>query len=247
MQTQDAGIGYYNLLLNPNGGNVGIGTTSPGYMLDVAGQVHADSFVSYTQTYADFVFKPGYKLASLSDVEASIKKDGHLPGIPSEAEAKEHGIDLASMQVKLLQKIEELTLHQIDEEKRNEQLEKEKRRASRKIEQMNSSLSKNSTGAGRVIPELRSSLGEGGPNALRPLLRLLAALAFLRVQAHAQTGIYVNPNGNVGIGTASPTRILDITSVLTQQLRIKSTGAGNHGLLIIDETGGGNAKVRDQI
>jgi hypothetical protein len=110
--------GTYALL----GGNVGIGTTSPGYMLDVAGQVHATSFVSSTQTYADFVFKPGYKLAPLSDVEASIQKDGHLPGIPSEAEAKAHGIDLASMQVKLLQKIEELTLHQIDQEKRlNEQ------------------------------------------------------------------------------------------------------------------------------
>jgi hypothetical protein len=99
-------------------GNVGIGTTSPGYLLDVAGQVHATSFVSSTQTYADFVFKPGYKLPPLSDVEASIQKDGHLPGIPSEAEAKAHGIDLASMQVKLLQKIEELTLHVISQEKR---------------------------------------------------------------------------------------------------------------------------------
>jgi hypothetical protein len=99
-------------------GNVGIGVANPAYMLDVAGQVHATSFVSATQTYADFVFKPGYKLPPLSDVEASIKKEGHLPGIPDEKEAKAHGIDLASMQVKLLQKIEELTLHQIDEEKK---------------------------------------------------------------------------------------------------------------------------------
>ncbi len=114
-------------------GNVGIGTTSPAYLLDVAGQVHATSFVASSgNNYADFVFKPGYKLPPLSDVEASIQKDGHLPGIPSEAEAKANGIDLASMQVKLLQKIEELTLHQIDQEKhqaeqekRIEQLEKE--------------------------------------------------------------------------------------------------------------------------
>jgi hypothetical protein len=107
-------------------GNVGIDTSSPGYTLDVNGQVHASSFVASSgNNYADFVFKPGYKLPPLSDVEASIKKDGHLPGIPSEAEAKANGIDLASMQVKLLQKIEELTLHQIDEEKRIEQLEKE--------------------------------------------------------------------------------------------------------------------------
>jgi hypothetical protein len=108
-----------------NTGNVGINTASPGYMLDVAGQVHASSFVSSTTTYADFVFKPGYKLEPLSAVEASIQKDGHLPGIPSEAEAKAHGIDLALMQVKLLQKIEELTLHVINQEKRIEKLEDE--------------------------------------------------------------------------------------------------------------------------
>ena len=89
----------------------------------ITGQVYASSFVASSgNNYADFVFKPGYKLEPLSDVEASIRKDGHLPGIPSEAEAKANGIDLASMQVKLLQKIEELTLHQIEQEKRlNEQ------------------------------------------------------------------------------------------------------------------------------
>jgi hypothetical protein len=91
--------------------------------LDPSGNLHANSFIASSgQQYADFVFKPDYKLPPLSDVEAAIKKDGHLPGIPSEAEAKAHGIDLASMQVKLLQKIEELTLHQIEQEKRlNEQ------------------------------------------------------------------------------------------------------------------------------
>jgi hypothetical protein len=136
VQAQNAGLGYYNLLLNPNGGNVGIGTTTPGYALDVAGQVHASSFVSSTQTYADFVFKPGYKLEPLSDVEASIQKDGHLPGIPSEAEAKANGIDLASMQVKLLQKIEELTLHQIEQQKLLENQNKRLDEQSQRIEQL---------------------------------------------------------------------------------------------------------------
>jgi hypothetical protein len=108
-------------------GYIGIGTTTPSCSLDVGGEVHASAFVAPItgHVYADFVFKPGYKLAPLSDVEAAIKKDGHLPGIPDEAEAKAHGIDLTSMQVKLLQKIEELTLHQIDQEKH--QVEQEKK------------------------------------------------------------------------------------------------------------------------
>ncbi len=99
-------------------GDVGIGTTTPGHKLEVNGTVRATSFISDTTTYADFVFDEDYDLPSLSEVEAHIDEHGHLPDIPSEAEAMAHGIDLAAMQVKLLQKIEELTLHQIAQEKR---------------------------------------------------------------------------------------------------------------------------------
>jgi hypothetical protein len=91
--------------------------------IDGSGSIFANEFIAASgNVYPDFVFKPGYKVPSLSETEASIKKEGHLPGIPSEAEAKAHGINLAQMQVNLLQKIEELTLHQIEQEKRlNEQ------------------------------------------------------------------------------------------------------------------------------
>jgi hypothetical protein len=107
-------------------GNVGVGTTSPNYTLDVAGQVHAASFIAASgNTYADFVFKPGYKLPALSDVEASIAKAGHLPGIPSESDAKAHGVDLGAMQTKLLQKVEELTLYLVAQDRELKQLQDE--------------------------------------------------------------------------------------------------------------------------
>lgn len=111
------GSSYFN-----TSGNFGIGTTTLTHKLTVAGTVRATSFISDTTTYADFVFKPGYKLAPLSEVEAAIQKNGHLPDIPSEAEAKARGVDLGEMQVKLLQKVEELTLYLVAHEKELQRL-----------------------------------------------------------------------------------------------------------------------------
>jgi len=56
-------------------------------------------------------------LPSLQETEQHIKEKGHLLGIPSAEEVKANGVDLGDMNVKLLQKIEELTLHLIDQNK----------------------------------------------------------------------------------------------------------------------------------
>lgn len=101
-------------------GNVGVGVSNPSYKMEVDGSVRATSFVSNSTTYADFVFKPDYKLRPLADVAAAIQRDGHLPDIPSEAEVKAQGVDLARQQAKLLQKVEELTLYAIEQNKRIE-------------------------------------------------------------------------------------------------------------------------------
>lgn len=66
---------------------------------------------------ADYVFQPGYKLASLSEVESFTNKYGHLPEVPSAKEVEKNGLDLAQMNLVLLKKVEELTLHAIAQEK----------------------------------------------------------------------------------------------------------------------------------
>jgi hypothetical protein len=125
----DSGTSGYKMLqsyggalaLNPQGNNVGVGTTTPGYLLTVNGPVRASQFIADVGTYSDFVFKADYRLAPLSEVAAAIARDGHLPGIPGEAEAKRSGLDVMAMQVKLLQKVEELTLYAIEQDKRFEE------------------------------------------------------------------------------------------------------------------------------
>jgi hypothetical protein len=120
-------------------GNVGIGTTSPdpAYKLSVKGSIRAYEVIVETG-WADFVFEENYKLMSLSEVEKFIKKNKHLPDIPSEKEAKAKGIGLGEMQTKLLQKIEELTLYVIDLKKENQEIKKD----NQKIKEENESLKK---------------------------------------------------------------------------------------------------------
>lgn len=102
-----------------NGGNIGIGTKNPQYLLDVKGIIRATEvkIQSIGQFYADFVFAKDYALPTLKEVDSFIQTNGHLPDVPSAAEVKENGINLVEMQVKLLQKVEELTLYTIKQQK----------------------------------------------------------------------------------------------------------------------------------
>ncbi len=108
--------------------SVGIGTQTPGdYRLAVNGPVRAKEIVVETG-WSDFVFEPDYNLLPLDQVEAHIKEHGHLPDIPSALEVAEHGVKVGEMESKLLQKIEELTLHMIEMNKRVAVLEEENAR-----------------------------------------------------------------------------------------------------------------------
>jgi hypothetical protein len=70
-----------------------------------------------TTQWADFVFAPRYQLPSLSDVEAFIQKNHHLPDVPSAEKVAKEGLDLADMMKIQMQKIEELTLYIIAQQK----------------------------------------------------------------------------------------------------------------------------------
>jgi hypothetical protein len=105
-----------------NSGAVGIGTTTPQYLLSVNGTIGAKDIVVTNSGWPDFVFRPGYRLKPLSDVSAFITANHHLPDIPSEAEVKEKGVSVGEMQAKLLAKVEELTLHLIAQEKEIKEL-----------------------------------------------------------------------------------------------------------------------------
>ncbi len=106
-----------------NGGNVGVGTASPAYKLHVQGDVKGNNFVANAYQYADYVFDSAYQLPSLQEVKNFIQKNHHLPDVPSEKEVKKDGLNLASHQVILLKKIEELTLYTIDQNERLKLLE----------------------------------------------------------------------------------------------------------------------------
>jgi hypothetical protein len=130
---QDAGMNGVKIDAS---GNVGIGTNDPTEKLEVNGKViiHDEAWIEGKVTaeeievkadvWRDFVFYDSYKLKPLNEVEAFIKKNKHLPDVPSEAQVLEEGINLGEMDAVLLQKIEELTLYIIEQEKRIEELEK---------------------------------------------------------------------------------------------------------------------------
>lgn len=114
------------LVINRADNNVGIGTSNPDskYRLAVNGKIRAKEIVVETG-WSDFVFEKGYNLKSLEEVETFIKKNGHLPDIPSAKDVEENGVKVGEMESKLLQKIEELTLYVIDLEKKVMQMKKE--------------------------------------------------------------------------------------------------------------------------
>lgn len=134
--------GNYHLFLRDQGGKVGVGIDPdpalypnapngafpPGYRLYVKEGIITERLkiagINSPQ-WADYVFAPDYELQPLSEVEAFVKANKHLPNVPSAKDIENNGLDVSDMLARQMEKIEELMLHTIELNKRVEKLEAE--------------------------------------------------------------------------------------------------------------------------
>ena len=122
---------WFNSANSTTNGNIYIGdsatypTNTGDYKLYVEGGILTEKVkvaLRSTANWADYVFADNYELMPLKDVEKFINSNKHLPGIKSAKELMEDGLDVAQMQAKHMEKIEELTLYVIEQDKKiNEQ------------------------------------------------------------------------------------------------------------------------------
>lgn len=103
-------------------GNVGIGTTNPTNTLSVNGDIRSREVVVETVNWPDYVFKTNYSLKPLNELEEFIRQHKHLPNIPPAAELENKGLKLGEVQKKMMEKIEELTLYIIQQQKEIDRL-----------------------------------------------------------------------------------------------------------------------------
>jgi len=113
------------LHIKRNSGYVGIGTVDPQSKLAVNGTITAKEVIVTADGWSDFVFADNYQLMPLNKLENHIKVNKSLPGIPTEKEVLENGVKVGDMQAKLLEKVEELTLYVINQNKEISKLKKE--------------------------------------------------------------------------------------------------------------------------
>jgi hypothetical protein len=140
IQGAKEGVGPNNITLQRDGGNVGIGTITPSERLEVSGNIRVTggSFIDdgTTLNVPDYVFEADYRLMTLDELRAFIARKKHLPNMPSASEVRQKGLNLSQYQMKLLEKIEELTLHVLSEQEQRKEQQKEIEQLKAQIRQL---------------------------------------------------------------------------------------------------------------
>lgn len=105
--------------------NMSSGTNETVFLVEKNGGLYCTSVrvrLSQDIPVPDYVFKKDYNLMSLDNLNEYIKEHSHLPNIPSEDEIREKGVSIEEMQMKLLEKVEELTLYILQLQQENKEL-----------------------------------------------------------------------------------------------------------------------------
>ncbi len=113
-----------NIISMTEGGKVGVGTINPQSELSVNGKIESEE-VQVKQDVADYVFYDNYNVMSLEDLEEYILDNGHLPNIQTQKDVDENNgkVRLGELTISLMEKVEELTLHIIELNKKIIELE----------------------------------------------------------------------------------------------------------------------------
>ena len=132
------------LHINPTG-DIGIGTTTPASKLHVNGgdiRVSGGSFIDdgVTLNAPDYVFEPSYRLMPLEELREFITQEKHLPNVPNAREVREQGLNLGQSQMRLLEKIEELTLYTLSQHEQIADLHKENSELRERLEALEGAL-----------------------------------------------------------------------------------------------------------
>lgn len=136
---------WFNTANSTTNGKMYIGSTSVypnatgNYKLFVEGGILTEKVkvaLRNSANWADYVFEDNYKLMPLSEVEQYIKENKHLPGVASANDLSKSGLDIAEMQAKHMEKIEELTLYLIEKDKKIEEQNKVIEKHNQEIEEL---------------------------------------------------------------------------------------------------------------
>ncbi len=146
-----------------NTGNVGIGTSSPAERLHVVGNVKVTGSISSGVSgveIPDYVFEPGYRMLPLEDLEKFLATEKHLPNVPPAEEIKEKGLNLTEFQMKLLEKVEELTLYTVQQAKTNREQQTAKNSEISALRQQNAALNARLSALEQALERLTQAEGK---------------------------------------------------------------------------------------